>query len=101
MKELGLRERLLKYMKANHTQWFPSGHLQRLVVQHTKHTPRSCVRRLQEMCEDGLLEKKLVKNHAHYRFLEKVTHPAQRPSPHNKQTCEGCIMNREAVAAWN
>lgn len=66
-----LRERLERYFKKNHGTWIASGEIQRLVATYTTQTPRTCVRRLQEMAEQGILEKKLVKGHTHYRLSEK------------------------------
>lgn len=102
-KELPLRVRLTRYMRNNHTQWFPSGHLQRLVVEHTKHTPRSCVRRLQEMHEDGVIERKLVHGHAYYRFIERVLHPVQLGAPANAESphCAACAQNQANIQAFN
>lgn len=68
--KLSLRDRLAQYLKRNHGRWFASGELQRLVVQYTNHTPRSCVRRLQEMTEAGTLEVEYRKGHAYYRFSD-------------------------------
>ncbi len=96
MKELGLRERLLKFMLANHTNTFiASGDLQRIVMANSKHTARSAVRRLQELAEEGKLVCELRKGHAYYKA---ATTPI--PSPHNKQTCQGCKENTLAVANW-
>ena len=71
MKELSLRERLIRYFEKHHTDWLPSGAIQRLVVEYTTQTPRTAVRRLQELAEEGILERKLIKNHTHYRLKEK------------------------------
>ena len=62
----------MRYMLQRHTAWIPSGELQRLVAIHTTQTPRTCVRRLQELHEAGKLERKLVKGHAYYRAIPKV-----------------------------
>ena len=88
-KELGLRERLVRYFQRNHTKWIASGELQRLVVQHTKHTPRSAVRRLQELHEEGVLDRELRKNHTFYRYAA--------PKTHHTTQCEACIANKESV----
>ena len=72
MKEtIPLKDRLLRYFKKHHTQFIPSGEIQRLVATYTTQTPRTCVRRLQEMAEEGILERKLVKGHTHYRLKAK------------------------------
>jgi hypothetical protein len=73
MKEIPLKERLIRYFKKHHTAWIPSGEIQRLVATYTTQTPRTCVRRLQEMAEEGILERKLVKGHTHYRLKPQVS----------------------------
>ena len=78
MNSLSLKERLVRYFQKHHTQFIPSGEIQRLVAQYTDQTPRTCVRRLQEMAEAGILERKLVKGHTHYRLAQEV------PSPYDK-----------------
>ena len=70
--EKPLKSRLLAYLQRNHG-WIASGELQRLAVKFTTHTPRSVVRRLQEMHESGELERKLIKNHAYYRAKQEMT----------------------------
>ena len=60
-----LRDRLLKYLKKQHG-WVASGDLQRLVVQHTDYTPRTAVRRLEELAEEGELLVQYRKGHAFY-----------------------------------
>ena len=67
MKErISLRDRLYKYLLKQHG-WVASGDLQRLVVAHTDYTPRTAVRRLEEMAEAGTLEVEYRKGHAFYR----------------------------------
>lgn len=88
-----LKERLLRYFQKHHTTWIPSGEIQRLVVQYTGQTPRTCVRRLQELAESGLLERRLNKNHAHYRLKTAPTanetpQPALSPSEIEKSRLE-------------
>lgn len=70
---MSLRERLLTYMMKNHSTWMASGELQRIVMQHTSYTPRTTVRRLQELYEDGKLEREIRKGHAWYRAKEAWT----------------------------
>lgn len=85
--KLGLRERLVRYMQKNHTTTFiASGDLQRIVMQHTTYTPRTTVRRLQELYEEGKLEREIRKGHAWYRAA----------SP-----CESCIAASAALKAFN
>lgn len=61
-----LKERILKYLLRTHG-WVSSGELQRLIAQHTKYTPRSGVRRIQELFNEGKVEREIRKNHAWYR----------------------------------
>ena len=68
MRDRTLRERLIAYLKKNHGEWVPKGEIQRLVANHTTYTPENAGRRLRELHEDGLLEVRYVKNHAHYRI---------------------------------
>lgn len=49
--------------------WIASGEIQRLVTERTKFSPSNATRRLRELREDGLLEQKLVKGHAFYRYI--------------------------------
>lgn len=77
-----LRDRLYKYLLRQHG-FVASGQLQRLVMEHTTQTPRTCVRRLQEMCEERILERKLIKGHSHYRVkpLQSLYIAPQRTQP--------------------
>jgi CTP-dependent riboflavin kinase len=63
-----LKERLTKYFEKRPADWVSSGDIQRLVMNNTKYTARTAVRRLQELTEDNVLERKLVKNHSFYRI---------------------------------
>lgn len=65
-----LRDRLYKYLLRQHG-FVASGDLQRLVVAHTDYTPRTAVRRLEEMAEAGNLEVQYRKGHAYYRVAPK------------------------------
>jgi len=75
-KELSLRNRLLKYLVGAKCH-VSSGDLQKLTIQHTKHTARSAVRRLEELTEDGLLdvEYRGPHNHAFYKAKEGTAAP--------------------------
>lgn len=78
-KELGLRERLVRYMHKNHqTTYVSSGALQKIVMANSTHTARSAVRRLQELYESKQLDRELRKGHAWYRAA---------------QPCISCIQN--------
>ena len=85
MKKLSLRERSLRYLVGQKC-WISSGDLQRLVMQNTTHTARSAVRRLEELCEDKLIDVEYrAKNHAFYRAKEGV----EAPKEHNPNFIQG------------
>lgn len=78
MKE-SLKDRLLRYL-SKQPGFVASGDLQRLVAVHTTYTPRTTVRRLEELAEEGLLEVEYRKGHAFYKY---------RP-----------VMSNDALLAW-
>ena len=92
-KELPLRERLRKYLAARPREWVSSGSLQRLTMEHANQTARTAVRRLQEMAEDGVLDRELRKGHTWYKIKQ------QTPT-HNPIQCEACIENKQLVASF-
>lgn len=65
--KLSLRDRLIRYLKHNHG-YIASGALQRLAAEKTTYTPRSVVRRLEELTQEGILEVQYRKGHSFYRF---------------------------------
>lgn len=68
--ELSLKERLVRFLRNNHG-WISSGELQRLVMEKTTYLPRTAVRRLEELAEEGILEVQYrAKNHAFYRISQ-------------------------------
>lgn len=67
MVALTLKERLMRYMMKRHSEWVPSGELQRIVAKYTTYSPANVTRRLRELEVDGKLEVQLRKNHAWYR----------------------------------
>lgn len=86
MSTLSLKDRIVKYIMRKHG-WVSGGEIQRIVMEHTKHLPRTAVRRLQEAVEEGKLEVRYTgaHNHAEYRIREGVIIPLQKPlkSPQN------------------
>ena len=70
--KISLRDRLYKYLLKQHG-WVASGDLQRLVVAHTDYTPRTAVRRLEEMAEAGTLRVEYRKGHAFYSAQKSTT----------------------------
>jgi len=72
-----LRERIVAYYQRHIGEWIASGTMQRLVADKTSYTPQNVGRRLRELAEDGKLEVKYVKGHAHYRFVEQAPQQTQ------------------------
>lgn len=73
-----LKDRLVAYMQRHHTEWVASGALQRIVVEKTSYTPRTAVRRLEELAERGVLQVEYRKGHAFYKFNEGKTNEQLR-----------------------
>ena len=48
-----------------------SGELQRIVADKTDYTPQNVGRRLRELENEGVVEVKYVRDHAHYRFSDR------------------------------
>lgn len=69
MKPLSLRERILNYYHQNAGAWISGGEIEKLVALHTTYKASNSSRRLRELCEDGLLERKEVKGTVFYRYL--------------------------------
>ena len=67
-----LKERLLKYLSARPNQWIAKGTLCDLARAAVNATGEHTGRRLRELAEDGLLEVKYEKGHAHYRAVPKA-----------------------------
>ena len=63
--KLSLEKRLLRWLQ-NHPGYHASGDLQRLVVAETDYTPRTAVRRLEELAEEKTIEVEYRKGHAFY-----------------------------------
>lgn len=75
-----LKERLVKWLKAQ-KGWVPSGELQRVVAQSTSYTPQNVGRRMRELENEGIVEVKYIKGHAHYRI-------PQAPKPYSEEDLE-------------
>lgn len=67
-----LKDRLYRYLVAGHG-WISSGSLQRIVADKTDYTPRTVVRRLEELAEEGKLEVQYRKGHAFYKARQLET----------------------------
>jgi DNA-binding transcriptional ArsR family regulator len=63
-----LKTRLLRWLR-NQAGWIPSGELQRIVAQSTTYSPQNVGRRLRELENEGLIEVKYERGHAHYRYV--------------------------------
>jgi hypothetical protein len=72
MTELSLKQRLAKWF-VNNPGWHASGDVQRMVMAKTSYAPANVSRRLRELENEGELEVRYEKNHAHYRHREQVT----------------------------
>ena len=71
-----LKDQLFQYLQENHGP-IASGNLQRIYfpkyaygTQKGYHTPRSVVRRLEELTNEGKIQVEYRKNHAHYSIKE-------------------------------
>lgn len=72
IKILPLKERLLTFFLVNKGVWFPSAVLEIKVRSNpaTSYTGSTTTRCLRKMAEEGLIDRKLVDNHANYRLHE-------------------------------
>jgi hypothetical protein len=71
MNRATLKDRLLKWLR-QHPGFHASADLQRLVSKHTDFTPQNTGRRLRELENEGFIEVKYEKGHAHYRAVQKA-----------------------------
>lgn len=62
-----LRDRLVRYL-GHHPVWMSSGELQRIVATETDYTPRTAVRRLQELAESGEIVREIRRGHTWYKI---------------------------------
>lgn len=97
MKELSLKERLVRYMQKRHSEFVASGDLQRLVAQHTSYTPRTTVRRLEELAAAGELEVEYRKGHSWYRIAPQAKFEPSRGMSKDDYIAYG----REQVALFD
>ena len=70
--KLTLKDRLVRYLKAQ-GGFVASGELQRIVAAKTTYTPRTTVRRLEELATAGILQVEYRKNHAFYKHRGQQT----------------------------
>lgn len=64
------RDRCLRYLKKHDGEWVASGHMQRLAQQNSTFTGATVARELRRLAEDGEVEVKQIKKHAHYRWTQ-------------------------------
>lgn len=78
MKQKSAQERIKEWLREN-PEWYASAHLQRLPWPNkdgTLASPRSVVRRLEELAEEGILEVEYRgKNAAYYRIKAEFKKP--------------------------
>lgn len=67
-----LKERLVRYFR-NKTGFVASGDIQRIASEKTSYTPSNVSRRLRELENEGVLEVRYIKGHAHYRHAAATT----------------------------
>ena len=70
--KLTLKDRLVRYLKGQ-GGFIASGELQRIVAAKTTYTPRTTVRRLEELAQEGTLIVEYRKNHAYYKWADVET----------------------------
>jgi hypothetical protein len=58
----------MSFLQNHYPDWVASGDLQRVIAEKTEYTPRTAVRRLQEMANRGVLMVELRAGHAFYRY---------------------------------
>jgi hypothetical protein len=74
MNRKSLKDRLAAFLKKYYSAaWISSGELQRIVAEKTDYTPQNVGRRLRELENEGVVEVKYVRGHAHYRFIATAT----------------------------
>jgi DNA-binding Lrp family transcriptional regulator len=79
MTPLSLKARLENFLRKYYSEKFiPSGDLQRIVAEKTTYSPQNVGRRMRELENEGVVEVKYVRGHAHYRYREAESFEAQR-----------------------
>lgn len=76
-----LKQRILSYFQRNPDLVVPSGEIQRMVQEKTIYTPSNATRRLRELAQEGFLEVKQIKNHAHYKLAPNTPQNAVLSDP--------------------
>ena len=94
MKKLSLRERLLKYLLRQHG-FISSRQIQEVVMHESKYLPRTAVRRLEEMVEDGLLDVEIRGKVAWYKARDGIAAPKE----HNSEHIQGCGILKDYTYA--
>lgn len=65
---MSLKERCLRYLKRNQGTWFAKGKICDLARASNAATGEHTGRRLRELAAEGLIEVKIEKGHAYYRY---------------------------------
>jgi len=81
MKKESLRDRLLRYLVKQHG-WVSSATLQSLVLEHNAGLPRTAVRRLQELVEDGKLETQMQGKQSWFKAKDGIEAPLPPKAEH-------------------
>lgn len=74
MKKQSLKQRILDYYRRRQGTFISGGEIERLVASNTTYKPSNVSRRLRELHEDSLLERKEVKGTVFYQYV-----PQQKP----------------------
>lgn len=96
MKNLSLKNRIIAYFEKKPDEWVASGTIQRLVALHTKYVPRTAVRRMEEMAQNGGLDVEIRKGHAWYRL-----HAESRVETRGEMLRQNALVVAEFDQEWN
>jgi len=69
MAKQSLRQRILSYYQRHAGEFISGGEIERLISQKTTYKSSNGSRRLRELCEDNLLERKEEEGHVWYRYI--------------------------------
>jgi hypothetical protein len=87
MAKESLRKRILSFYQRHADIWIPGTEIERLTLEHTPHKSSNASRRLRELCEDGMLDRKEEGGHVWYKY-----------KPQKKTVTEYKVINGVAVA---
>ncbi len=72
---MSLQDRLQRFLERDYPRFHASGELQRIVATETDYVPRTAVRRLEELAEDGIITVEIRKGHAWYAAKQPYKKP--------------------------